>query len=350
VKVGELIIGSSGLEPTLNDYRKQLEKRISKLDRDCKNLASKLKLDATDLLTLHTQLKQVKQSQKKFTGEKTELQPLVSGLEQWRIIVARAGGLRDGLSSDPDRLRRYDDDFLDRVVLHFSKNQVDGFKQWELLKAPLDQLEQEISNERRSRRDKFDQLRSQYEMLLGRVDSVGRHLQDCRFDDEDIEGSYEGLRRIVLQKLENWCGSKFQDWKVLERDLAFMAQEREADVTEQLKQIGTLQAELDAEKQALPIAVNDPGGLDELEQRISKLLELQEQAASTRKEWSKLQFQKGELTSDEKTVLETLRPGETSVTISQLRQRVSSTKDILWDKLKKLYKKGHIEIILRRRD
>ncbi|MDX2239253.1 MAG: hypothetical protein NW224_01105 [Leptolyngbyaceae cyanobacterium bins.302] len=347
VKVGELILGSSGLEPTLNDYRKQLEKRISKLERDCKNLASKLKLDETDLLALNTQLKQVKQSQKKFTAEKAELQPLVSGLEQWRIIVSRAGGLRDGLSVDPDRLRRYDDDFLDRVVIHFAKNQVDGFKQWELLKAPLDQLEQEISSERRSRRDKFDQLRSQYETLVGRVDSAGRHLQDCRFDDEDIEGSYESLRRVVLQKLENWCSSKSQEWKNLERDLAFQAQEREEDVTDLLNQIEALQAELNTENQALPVAVLN---LDELEQRISKLIELQQDGAGIRKELNKLQFQKGELTNEEKTVLETLRPGESSVTISQLRQRVSSTKDVLWTKLKNLYKKGHIEIILRRRD
>jgi len=347
VKVGELILGSSGLEPTLNDYRKQLEKRISKLERDCKNLASKLKLDETDLLALNTQLKQVKQSQKKFTAEKAELQPLVSGLEQWRIIVSKAGGLRDGLSVDPDRLRRYDDDFLDRVVIHFAKNQVDGFKQWELLKAPLDQLEQEISSERRSRRDKFDQLRSQYETLAGRVDSAGRHLQDCRFDDEDVEGSYESLRRVVCQKLENWCSGKSQEWKNLERDLAFQAQEREEDVTDLLNQIEALQAELNTENQALPVAVLN---LDELEQRIGKLLELQQGGAGIRKELSKLQFQKGELTNEERTVLETLHPGESSVTISQLRQRVSSTKDVLWTKLKNLYKKGHIEIILRRRD
>ncbi|MEP0921207.1 hypothetical protein [Leptolyngbya sp. ST-U4] len=346
VKVGELILGSSGLEPTLNDYRKQLEKRISKLERDCKNLASKLKLDETDLLALNTQLKQVKQSQKKFTAEKAELQPLVSGLEQWRIIVSRAGGLRDGLSVDPGRLRRYDDDFLDRVVIHFAKNQVDGFKQWELLKAPLDQLEQEISSERRSRREKFDQLRSQYETLVGRVDSAGRHLQDCRFDDEDIEGSYESLRRVVLQKLENWCSSRIQSWKDLERDLTFIAQEREEDVTGQLRQIEDLQAELDNERQSLPVVVSR---LDELEEQISKLLELHEQGANIRKELNKLQFQKENLENDEKVVLETLRPGESS-TISQVRQKVSYTKTTFWEKLKKLYKKGHIEIILRRRD
>lgn len=346
VKVGESIVGSSGLEPTLNDYRKQLEKRISKLERDCKDLVSKLKLDETNLLTLNTQLQQVKQSQKKFAVEKTALQPLVSGLEQWRIIVSRAGGLRDGLSSDPERLRRYDDDFLDRVVHHFARNQVDSFKQWELLKAPLDQLEQEISSERRSRREKFDQLRSQYETLIGRVDSAGRHLQDCLFDDEDIEGSYEGLRRVVLQKLENWCDNKSQEWGTLERNLAFLAQEREEDVSDQLQQIETLQAELNAENQALPTAVN---GLDKLEERIGRLLELQEQGARIRKAFNKLQFQKGELNNDEKAVLETLRAGESS-TISQLRQKVSSSKDNLWERLKKLYKKGHIEIILRRRD
>ncbi len=61
---------------------------------------------------------------------------------------------------------RYDDDFVDRVVKHFSNNQLESFRQYDLLQQPLVELEEEINGEQRSRREAFEQMLSRYEVLL----------------------------------------------------------------------------------------------------------------------------------------------------------------------------------------
>jgi DNA repair exonuclease SbcCD ATPase subunit len=347
-KVSQPIHNTSGLEPCLNDYRKTLERQVNQLDRDCKNLSSSIANNETDLLALHRQIEQCNQTLKNYESTKKRLQPLVAGLEQWRVIVTRAGALRTNLNNDPKRLMRYEDDFVDRVVSHFSNHQIDSFKQYELLRAPLEQIEQEINSERRSRREAFDELLSLYEELLGRIASAERHLRDrCRFDDEDRDGSYYTLRQVFLEKLQNCCVSKISEWEELERDLSFLAQEREQDVTELLDQLSSLKTELVSRRNQLPATVEN---LENLEAQINELKSLFENGQSLRGELRKLQFHKDEnLKDEERQLLNTISPGESAITISQLRQRVSNDGDV-WKLLKTLHKKGHLEITLRRRD
>lgn len=347
-KIGQTILGTSGLEPCLNDYRRNLERQVNQLDRDCKNLASSIRAKEADLLTLHHQVEQHNQSLKTCENTRKRLQPLVAGLEQWKVILIRAGTLRENLTNDPNRLGRYEEDFVDRVVTHFGAHQIESFRQYELLKTPLEQIEQEIHSERRLRREAFDQLLSRYENLLGRIAPTERHLRErCRFDDEDRDGSCDTLKQVVNEKLQNWCESRILEWEDLERDLSFLAEERDQEVTELLSQTRGLQTELASQRTQLPTAIDD---LENLESRIGELKSLFERGQAIHGELRKLQFHKNEnLKGEEKQLLDTLHAGESAITISQLRQRLLDNREV-WELLKALYKKGHLEITLRRRD
>lgn len=347
-KVSQTILGTSGLEPCLNDYRKNLERQVNQLERECKNVASSIRSDEIDILALHHLTEHCSQTLRTHESTKRRLQPLVAGLEQWRVVLTRAGTLRENLASDPNRLRRYEDDFVDRVVAHFSNNQVDSFKQHELLQVPLVQIEQEINSERRTRREAFEQLLSKYEELLGRIAPTERHLRNqCKFDDEDVSGSYETLKQAVHEKFQNWCGSRILEWEDLERDLSFLAQEREQDVTEFLSQISGLKIELVSQRNQLPATTKD---IENLEFQINSLKSLFERGQTLGGELRKLQFHKNEnLKDEERHLLSTLHAGESTITISQLRQRLSGNREV-GGLLKNLYKKGHLEITLRRRD
>lgn len=341
-KVSQIIQGSSGLETCLNDYRKNLERLIHQLDKNCKNSANSIKSDASDVLVLHAQVNQIKHSLKEYEDTKKRLQPIGNGLEQWKTIVRQAGTLRETLASDFSKLQRYEN-FLDEVVRHFSSHLLESFREWQLLKAPLDQIEKEIQGERRTRREAFDLRLGKYEELLNRIMPTERHLRDkCRFDDEDVKGSYDTLNLVVHNKIDNWCDSRTHEWNEIERKLSFLSQGKGQNLTELLQSMESLQTELNSEKALIHSSLSD---LENFEKRVDRLKELQERGIKNRSDVRRLEREKGELNNEEKKVLNQI--ADSAITISQLCQRLPNNED-LWKLLQALHKKGHIEITFQR--
>lgn len=347
-KVSQLMIGNSGLEPCLNNYQTTLERQVKQLDKDCQKTSHSIGLEDGNILSLYRQREQCYQSLRSYENRKRTLQDLVAGWEQWRIILTRAEVLREDLVNDSEKLRRYDDEFVDRVVTYFATHKIEGFKEYDQLQRPLVELEQELLRNRRSRREAFEQRLNQYEEFLTRIGSAEHYLSNrCRFDDEDSDSSYLTLQQVFLEQLQNYCGNKITEWEELERELVFLGQEREQDVTDRLNQIGSLKTELVSQKKQLPTAIED---LRRLETRIDELKSLFERGQALRGELRKFQFHKNEnLKDEERQLLDTVSPGESPITISQLRQRTSDNRDV-WELLKALYKKGYLDITLRRRD
>lgn len=347
--MSQLILGNSGLEICLNDYRKNLERQVHQLDRDCRALASSIRMDEPDIRQLHHQLEQHNQYLKNCEVTKRRLQPLVEGLEHWRIILTRAEALRENLTNDPKRLMRYEDEFIDRVVKHFSIHQIESFREYEQLQRPLVEIEEQINGERRSRREAFAQQLSQYEELLAQV--VRNNENDlkyrCKFDDEDRNGSYNTLKQVVWEKLSQECDSQILEWEQIERDLSFIAQERKQDVTELLHLVTNLKAELLSQINLLPSTSSDIKNLDKWVYELKLILE---KCQSLCEELIKINCQKDEqLLDEEQQLLNVIIPAENGLTISQIRQRLSYNRDI-WELLKDLYRKGHLEITLHQRD
>ena len=346
-KVSQPILGNSGLEICLNDYRKNLERQVNQLDRDCRALASSIRMDEPDIRQLHNQLEQHNQYLKDCEGTKRRLLSLVEGLEQWRIILTRAEALRENLTNDP-RLKSYEDEFVDGVIRHFSTYQIESFREYEKLQLPLVEIEEQINGERRSRREAFAQQLSQYEKLLTQVVIDETYLRDrCKFDDEDRNGSYNTLRQVVWEKLSQECNSQISEWELIERDLSFIDQECKQDVTELLHQVTNFKAELLSQINLLPSVSSD---LENLEIWVNKLKFIFEQCQRLREELRQINCQKDEqLLDEEQQLLNVIVTVDNGLTISQLRKRLSYNRDI-WNLLRVLYEKGHLEITLHQRD
>lgn len=129
--------------------------------------------------------------------------------------------------------------------------------------------------------------------------------------------------------------------------LSFIAQEGKQDVTELLNQISKFKTELVSRRDQLTAVAED---LETLEIRINELKIIVEKGQTLREELSKLQFRRDEnIVEEEIQILRAISTVENDLTISQLCQRLSDNHDV-WELLKALYKKGHLEITLRHRD
>jgi hypothetical protein len=355
-KVSQIILSDSGLEACLNDHRINLERQVNQLDKDCQSIASSLKTNETDILALHRQLKHCQQSLPTCERTKLRLLELVDGLEKWRIILNRAQMLRENLNNDPVRLMRYDDDFVDRVVTHFSNNQLDSLRQYDILQQPLVELEEEINGERRSRREAFEQMLSRYEALLELISINESPLKNrCQFDDEDRDGSYNILRQVVWEYLQNLCLRWVSEWEQLERDFSFISQERDQDVTEFLSQLTDLKRQLSLQRDQLPSTIasalrSNIDSLPNLEEQINELKSIFERSQVLQDKLKEINFKRDEsLLEQERQLLNVISSENSAIAISQLRQNLPHNQEV-WELLKTLYKKGHLEIMLRRRD
>ncbi|MBD2580166.1 hypothetical protein [Oscillatoria sp. FACHB-1406] len=338
----------SELEPCLNEHRLTLERKVKQLEKACNQWVDIINTNELDLFELQQQFEKSSQSLQEYEQENERLKELVAGLEEWRIILPRAAALRQSLSQDLERLARYEDDFVDRVVTHFATHKIEGFREYERLQRPLVELEEQIKSERRSRRDAFNCLLNQYEAILERISSDRSSLSIfCRFDDDNRQGSYETLKQVFSDKVQQRCDRFLSQWDKLERDLIFLAQERDRDVTKLLAKVSQARTKLRESREELPLLIED---MLALEDRIEQISAITEESQKLQAEFVKLEERKDEnLTDEEQEILAKLVSTERSVSISQLRQLVSGS-DEIWEKVKDLYRKGHLNIMVKRRD
>ncbi|MEO1373221.1 MAG: hypothetical protein AAFW70_02610, partial [Cyanobacteria bacterium J06635_10] len=253
------------------------------------------------------------------------------------------------INDDPKRLKYYDNDFIDRVVSHFHTYNIDGFKDYELLKAPLELIEQEIHGERQLRRDKFNHLLSRYENLLSQVYLEKNTIREiCKFDDDDLEGSYNTLRFIFIEKLQDYSNHKILEWKEFEATLLFLSQERQLDVNNLVHETRSIQSGLLSQINELPSVINN---LEKLEEWIIELKSLLQKGTKLYEKFMQLEFYKDtNLKDEEKEILNAINSGgESTISISNIRQHTNENQD-LWEVLKILYRKGHLEIKLYQRE
>jgi hypothetical protein len=347
-KVNQPILGNSGLEDCLDNYRNILEKQVSQLDKDCQKLAHSILLNEVDILILLQQKEQCDKLLESYQANQKYLSSLVSGLEQWRIILIRAFDVRSNLTDNPELFRRYEDEFVDRVVTHFATHQVQSFKEYEQLQRPLIEIEEQLQSEQRYRREGFNHLLNQYDALLKRLEENQSSLFFlCRFDDKDYLGSYLTLKQVFLDKVLKSCIFVLSQWKKLEQDLNFLAQEREQDVTELLVQVNEAKNQLGDLKEKLPQLVEDVVALEE---QITKISNIAKEGEKLQWESIRLQNLKDEnLTAFEKQLVEKISSTPHGVSISQLRQLVLESDDI-WEQVRNLYRKGYLEIIVNPRE
>ncbi|WP_254566472.1 hypothetical protein [Oscillatoria sp. HE19RPO] len=343
-KVNQILSGNSGVEACLDDHRKVLEREVNQLKKECETVVKSIEINA-EVLSLFRQIEQCQQEFERLKQTKDRLQPLVAGLEEWRIILNRAGKLKEELDNQPERLRRYEDEFVDRVVEYFNNRQVEGFLEYELLQRPLLEIEEQMNSERRSQREAFEVRLNKYEGLLTRLDQEQSRLSLlCRYDDEDSLGSYETLNQVFLEQVQEECDRRLSQREKLERDLSFLRWERQQDVTELCDRVTELKDELDQLSTDFPKLITD---INALEAAIEQLHGVGAKLDAIQVTVQEKFEPDASLAGEEKQILEAIASG--AIVISQLRSSTPESLD-LWKQLKTLYEKGHVEITLSQRE
>ena len=344
-KIYQDIVGNSGLETCLDEHRINLRKQVDKFKDNCKKTVNLATSEESNILTLHEKVTQINLSFKAHKKEEARLSSLVAGLEKWRILLARAETLRNNLAGNAVQLQRYEEEFVDQVVVHFAEHQVEGFNQYEALERSLLELEEQINKERRSRREAFNQFLQQYETLLKQLEVNHPSLSLlCRFDDDDRQGSYATLKQLFQDKAQEGCDRVLSQLEKLEQDLMFLSIERDQDVSQRLEQVNRLKSQLQESREKLPDLIEE---ITALQNEIGKVSAIAQEAQTLQKELIQLQGSKDDnLTSEEKELLEQITSVGSKISITQLRQFTSGN-DKIWEQLKSLYRKGHLEILVK---
>jgi hypothetical protein len=347
-QVSEIISGTSGLEECLNKYRKQLEKEIDSLDKSCQKEAALLSGNTTDILTLNEQIENCDRSFKEYEKTFDRLKPLVvEGLEEWRLVLSRAEGLRESLENQPEYLRDYNEKFVDRVVTHFDKLGIESFLKYEQLDRSLDEIEKQIKKKARGERATFETRLDECEKMLAKVAGRQNFLRErCKFDSEDVEGSIATLERVFIERLMAWCDEENVTLNELEEDFCFMARKGDRDSIATLENIGNLKTEIRQTKEQLQSTINCPEGLEEAIANLQSIAK-QKQKVKPKKKKNQLP-KKDRLNKEEEKVLNLIAEDDFYQSPSKLYQNLSEDTE-LGKLLTSLYEKGYINILIRPR-
>jgi len=114
-----------------------------------------------------------------------------------------------------------------------------------------------------------------------------------------------------------------------------------------LSQLTDLKTQLSLQREQLPSAIDS---LANLEEQINELKSIFERGQVLQNKLKEIHFKRDEsLLEEERQLLNAISSDNSAIAISQLRQNLPHNQEV-WELLKTLYKKGHLEIMLRRRD
>jgi helix-turn-helix protein len=117
-------------------------------------------------------------------------------------------------------------------------------------------------------------------------------------------------------------------------------------MTEFLSQLTDLKTQLSLQREQLPSASDN---LTNLEERITQLKSIFEHGQVLQDKLKEIHFKRDEsLLEEERQLLNAISPDNSAIALSQIRQSLPNNQEV-WELLKTLYKKGHLEIMLRRR-
>jgi hypothetical protein len=339
----------------VDDQRRVLGQRFRQLSQKWQHLQQKINqlhqqareaADATALCSLTAKRAALENEKRQLDTELGALRPYLTGLQRWREVVAKATALRERLELGSPLRQRLDEEVTDRIMENFATRQLESLLDWERFKAEVDAIEAKITAEENRRRNEFYQSKEKYEQALGRL--ILQRMVQATFDPKDPEQSSQVLYQGVLQKLQTWLGEQrevaqrvLDEFGYLIRERGIQANQEHGDAQRVLQDLQEAARRLNQE------LVQD---LDEFQRYCNELLGIHERLQKVRGELDKKRAEKIPPTNEEGKLLEVLTTQRRSLEEVR-RQLPSETKaNDLFEWLKGLYRKGHIEIEVRKRD
>lgn len=347
----------------VDDQRKALDRRFRELRQLWEQLQdaveqtqrrAKMAADEKAFITTQNALCAVIAERNKLETTKQDLdaklnklRPYLTGLQHWREVVAKASSLRGRLDLGSFLRQRLDDDVTTAIMQDFAMRQLEALLDWERFKAEVDTLEAELSAEENRHREEFHRRKEQYEQALGRL--IAQRMIQATFDPKDPEQSYQVLYQGVLRKLQDWFNEQHEVAQRMLNEFDYLVYERgikaddERNLTEQTwKEINRLKERLNQD------LIKD---WEEYQRYCRDLEKVQELLQDVQQKLVRKRTEKEPPTNDEKLLLEVLTTQRRS--LEDLRRQLPSeqvTLDDLFAQLKSLYRKGHIEVEVRKRE
>ena len=350
------VIGVVDFARRVDDQRKVLQRLFRQLRQRWEQLCETVRQvqrqaqGATNDKTLrHVAAKwdELNAQKRQLDGELKGLRPYLTGLQHWREIVTKATALRERLDPDNPLCQQLDEEVTIAVMENFATRQLEALLDWERFKTEVDAIEAEISAEENRRRNEFHKQKEQYEQMLGRL--IPQRMVQATFDPKDPQSSYQVLYQGVLRKLRDWLSEQHESAKRIQSELEYLICERgikaESErgfAEEVLNEIVKASERLNWE------LVSD---LEKYQRYCEELYEIHEQLKTVREKLVRKRAEKKPLAEDEKQLLDALSSQRRS--LEDLRRRLSSSiksLDEMFNRLKSLYRKGYVEIEIRKRE
>jgi hypothetical protein len=340
----------------VDDQRRVLGQRFRQLSQKWQHLQQKINqlhqqareaADATVLCSLATKRAALENEKRQLDTELEALRQYLTGLQRWREVVAKATALREKLELGSPLRQRLDEEVTDGIMENFATRQLESLLDWERFEADMDAIKAEIDAEENRRRSEFHQNKEKYEQALGQL--IPQRMVQATFDPKDPEQSYQVLYQGVLQKLQTWLNEQrevaqraLDEFGYLIRERGIQANQEHGDAQRVLQDLQEAARRLNQE------LVQD---LDEFQCYCDELLHLYEQLRRVQEELDRRRTLKEPPTDVEGKLLEFLTTQRRS--LEEIRRQLPSEDmviDELFERLKGLYRKGHIDIEVRKRD
>lgn len=356
-ELDQQVAGAVEFVHRVDDQRKKLERQFRQLGQQWEQLQGSVSEnkqhartidDENDLCSLVELAAQCGEKKQRLEDELKRLRPYLVGLEHWRGIVSKATALRGQLDLNSPLRQRLDEEITTAILEDFAIRQLEALLDWERFKASVDAIESEIAAEESRQRNEFHRRKEQYEQVLGQL--TPQRMIQAIFDPKDAEQSYQVLYQGALRKLREWLNEQLElaqhaldefDYLIRERDITIASDDRNAAqaVFEDLRQaIGQLNQELVEDIERFKRYCSESG------EAYKRLRDVQDRLAHIR-------TTKEPPTEEERPLLEILSSQRCS--LEDLRRQLPpnmATIEILFDRLRGLYRKGHIVVEVRKRE
>ncbi|MBI3950590.1 MAG: hypothetical protein HY314_09065 [Acidobacteria bacterium] len=350
------VTGSVGFERHADDQRRALGRQFRQLSQKWERLRETINqmqrqaqaaVDEKALCAVITKRGELDTNKQQLDTELKNLQPYLTGLQHWREVVVKGTTLRERLEPDSPLRQRLDGNVSTAIMENFDTRQLMALLDWERFKADVDTIEAEISAEENRQRNEFHQRKEQYEQALGRL--TPQRMVQATLDPKDLEQSYQVLYQGVLRKLQDWLTEQREaaqdaldkfDYLINERGIKAGNERNFAErVLEDFQQFdGLLNQGLVEE-------------LEHFQSYCGKLEEMHKRLRSVREKLASKRAEKKPPTDEEKPLLEALTTQRRSLEdLCRQLPSDSMTVDDLFERLKGLYRKGHIEVEVRKRE
>jgi hypothetical protein len=278
------------------------------------------------------------------------------GLVQWREVLKQADMLF-GSPGLPNHLRdSLTKDVVPSITEHLVKHRFDGLKDWEHYRKKVDEINNRFSELQTTGNKDFGLVKDAYVAFLREM-RVGQSALRARYEYGAHEASYADLQDEVVEKIRRRLEEIGSEFDRINSDLIrveyLQSLNDEQTISLQEVQQGhqqnarTFQELQDA--LCLPMVQDREQALPAFRDRINAL---DEQLTESRRKIGKLLTVNTEQTDEEEVVfslLEGRQDSDLTQLFLSLRKQQDVSLEILLDRLRTLFRKGQIEIRVRRR-